>query len=221
MRVVSPVCTAPISTGSGTTNMVTTSLDGITSFSDFAMGIGDLPITLPVRLMNFTAKANGNLALLNWQTASELNNDKFEIERSTNATDFIKIGEVKGNGTLQKISAYNFLDRTPANGANYYRLKQVDFNGKFELSDAKAVNFNLATAAFSIYPNPATDVLTIELKTSTISSLDVYDFSGKYLFNQVLSDKVNTVNIEKLATGIYFFKVNSSEVSSINKIIKN
>ena len=73
----------------------------------------------------------------------------------------------------------------------------------------------------NIYPNPATDALTIELKSSTISSLDVYDVSGKYLFNQVLSDKVNTVNIEKLATGIYFFKVNSSEVSSINKIIKN
>ena len=205
--------TAPISTGSGTTNMVTTSLDGITSFSDFAMGIGDQPITLPVRLMNFTAKASGNLALLNWQTASELNNDKFEIERSTNATDFVKIGEVKGNGTSQKISVYSFLDRAPANGANYYRLKQVDFNGKFELSDAKAVNFNLETAAFSIYPNPTTEVVNF---SSEIMAVEIYNLRGTKVFQ--FSGNTNSLKIPKsLSSGVYIIKATLKGGAKVSK----
>jgi hypothetical protein len=72
----------------------------------------------------------------------------------------------------------------------------------------------------NVYPNPASNHVTIELITNEISTLEVYDVSGKFLFTQILKDKTNTVNIEKLSSGIYFFKVNSSEGTSTNKIIK-
>lgn len=73
----------------------------------------------------------------------------------------------------------------------------------------------------NVYPNPASNHVTIELITNEISTLEVYDVSGKFLFTQILKDKTNTVNIEKLSSGIYFFKVNSSEGTSTNKIIKH
>ena len=73
----------------------------------------------------------------------------------------------------------------------------------------------------NVYPNPASNHVTIELLTNEISTLEVYDVSGKFLFTQILKDKTNTVNNEKLSSGIYFFKVNSSEGTSTNKIIKH
>lgn len=72
----------------------------------------------------------------------------------------------------------------------------------------------------NIYPNPTSNNVTVELHTNEISTLEVYDFSGKFLFTQMLNDKTNTINIENLTSGIYFFKVNSSEGTSTNKIIK-
>lgn len=148
------------------------------------------------------AKAESNQVLLTWETASELNNDKFEIERSINGTDFIKVGEMKGNGNSQNLNTYSFRDLAPANGVNYYRLKQLDFNGNFEYSEAKAVRFDLKQVVFSIYPNPATEVINF---SEAIKSVEIYSISGAKVYEQKAT--VSTLKIpSKIKQGIYLLK---------------
>lgn len=112
---------------------------------------------------------------------------------------YISAGGYEGNQNFTNHSINSIQVSTPVLSANSFEL-----NSKL-----------------NVYPNPASNHVTIELLTNEFSTLEVYDVSGKFLFTQILKDKTNTVNIEKLSSGIYFFKVNSSEGTSTNKIIKH
>lgn len=90
------------------------------------------PATLPVKMIYMDAVQVGNENVLKWVTATEINNDRFEIERSSDGYNWEQIGVVKGYGTSASIESYTFVDPTPAIGYNYYRIKQVDFNEDFE-----------------------------------------------------------------------------------------
>ena len=157
--------------GTGTSNFVNLTLGGINSFSDFAVGISPnaLPIVLSVNLTHFDAKADGNRVLLNWKTASEVTNSHFEVEKSLDGSIFNSIANVTGAGTTDAQSDYSATDLFPANGINYYRLKQVDKDGKFNYSKVLAVQFGLAINAVSTYPNPAKDVLNFTTNDFPIS----------------------------------------------------
>jgi hypothetical protein len=192
---------------------VTASVTGLTSFSQF--GIGEGVGTLPVKLVKFLASADAKTAKLYWETASELNNDKFEIERSTNGTDFAKIGEVKGNGTSQKLNIYNFKDFAPANGINYFRLKQLDFDGKFEYSDVRFVNFDLGDLAINIYPNPVSEVLNF---SQSVKNVTIYNLQGAMVYQ--FKDNTNAIKIPiTVNSGIYILKFNSLDDVAISKQI--
>ena len=106
-------------------------LTEVASFGTF--GIGNDP-TIPVELMSFDVKKGQKAALLTWTTASEKDNAYFNIEHSTSGIDFQTIGQVKGNGTTTTATTYNFEHQTPSVFINYYRLKQVDTDGKTTLS---------------------------------------------------------------------------------------
>ncbi len=206
---------APTITGSGTAAVVKVSLNGITSFSDFAIGMGNNAITLPVTLTKFTAKAETKTTALYWETASELNNDKFEIEKSTDGKDFLKIGEVKGNGTSQKINAYSYRDFTPANGLNYYRLKQLDFNGAYAYSDIKFVNFDLKETTFTVFPNPVTEVVNF---SETVNTVEIYNLQGKLVLRQ--NNPASSVKIPShLPNGLYLIKVKLANGNPLTKQI--
>jgi hypothetical protein len=193
--------------------IVTASVTGLTSFSQF--GIGEGVGTLPVKLVKFLASADAKTAKLYWETASELNNDKFEIERSTNGTDFAKIGEVKGNGTSQKLNIYNFKDFAPANGINYFRLKQLDFDGKFEYSDVRFVNFDLGDLAINIYPNPVSEVLNF---SQSVKNVTIYNLQGAMVYQ--FKDNTNAIKIPiTVNSGIYILKFNSLDDVAISKQI--
>lgn len=113
---------------------------------------------LPVKLEYFTAeKKDEHSALLKWATASEINNDHFEIERSDNATEWFKIGQVQGAGNSNDHIEYSLSDDQPLAGPNYYRLKQVDYDGHYEYSEVAEVDFGTgqkSTTVMTIYPNP-------------------------------------------------------------------
>ncbi len=98
-------------------------------------------IILPVEMTLFTAERVDQTALLHWETASEHNNDYFLIQRMNILGDYVTIGRVEGNGTTSLPSTYSFTDESPQSGINYYRLKQVDYNGQFEYSDIRSVEF--------------------------------------------------------------------------------
>jgi 1,4-alpha-glucan branching enzyme len=171
-------------------------------------------LALPVELMTFEAKLiQNNNALLTWSTASEKNNSHFEVERSADGKDFTKVGEVKGKGNSVTLSKYDFTDKNLVNGTHYYRLRQVDTDGKNELSHIVSVSVN-KNFKIKIYPNPTSDKLSI-LTENTEGPLSVMDQLGR----PVLSfDKVPTeINISALPAGIYFLKVDSERIRFVKK----
>lgn len=172
----------------------------------------DANATLPVTLISFTAKAEGSHAKLQWQTTQEVNNKGFEIyrgdgrdeDRGQEGVRFIKIGEVsspKGMPSAQTPYAlnptpYTFLDKNPLNGNNYYKLVQVDNDGKSRDYGVRLVSFKIAAAISAIvFPNPVTgNVINVKLnnyqgKTVTFTLTDIL---GKTLYKKTFDNKQNT-----------------------------
>ncbi|SIT73704.1 Por secretion system C-terminal sorting domain-containing protein [Pontibacter indicus] len=210
----------------------TTDATGSTTDSPLTIRIyGQAPIIvpLPVELVYFTATVRNNQAHLEWLTASELDNDRFEVERSLDARSFEKVGTVKGKGTTSLETKYTFTDRTPVQGTVYYRLKQVDTDGQFAYSNVIAVNAKglareLATQA---YPNPFQDVIKVTLMAPEAQEavMTIYDMNGRRVMNKdvQLDAGVNRLelNLEQLQSGMYILKVVGQGMESTNRIMKN
>ena len=122
--------------------------------------------SLPVELTDFNASQENRVVELSWTTASELNNSHFDIEFSQDGNNFRVIDEVIGNGTTQEKQEYSYTHTTPVNGANYYRLKQVDFDGAFEYSDILVVEIE-RTGKVIINPFAAIAEITVQLAETT------------------------------------------------------
>jgi hypothetical protein len=133
---------------------------------------------LTVELINYTAKAKLNTAVLNWQTASEYNNKKFILSRSFNGTDFIEIGTVASLGNHKNSSNYSFTDINPAKGFNYYRLSWQDLNGKTKIIGLKTLGFGLNKEVLSVYPNPAEDAINIKFAANTYQNMFIINLGG-------------------------------------------
>ena len=161
------------------------------------------PLVLPVELIEFTAKREENSSVLLWQTATEINNAYFEIQRSGDGFHFENIGKVPGAGTTSGLQNYTFTDHTPLSGLNYYRLKQVDFDGAFEYSPTRVVDFRTEPEELSVFPIPTSDVLNIVGNNS--STICIYDMTGRRVMVDVSHD--NTINVSHLPAGQYVMQV--------------
>jgi hypothetical protein len=106
---------------------------------------------LPVELISFGAKSKQSFIQLDWITATEINNEGFEIQRSVDGENFTSIGWVYGNGSTTEIIEYKFKDNEPMQGINYYRLKQIDFDGQYEYSNIVSATINSDKSKFEIY----------------------------------------------------------------------
>ena len=173
---------------------------------------------LDVNLVDFNGKnINNKTTLLNWSTTAEINNDYFEIQRSGANTDFKAIGTVKGSGTTSQMHNYTFVDNSPQDGDNYYRLKQVDLNGNVSYSSIVLVRFNFKK--ISIYPNPARSKIYISNNENFSKKKNVnvqlLDYSGKVLYKQEFQTNginIITFNIPgSLANGMYVLLVTNAE----------
>ncbi|MEZ4967060.1 MAG: T9SS type A sorting domain-containing protein [Saprospiraceae bacterium] len=142
---------------------------------------------LPVALLDFRVVLTGPTAKLLWSTASELENMGFEIERSTNGSQWTHLGFVAGHGTTTEIHQYTFNDPAPAPGVNYYRLKQTDDNGKFEYSPIAIADVRSNEHPFSLYPNPSPDgylMLRVDSPTEGDALLEIYDWAGYRVYKK-------------------------------------
>ena len=162
---------------------------------------------LPVELTTFTAQAQENQTnLLEWETASEENNEAFEVEKSIDGKSWEQIGVVDGHGTTVEISNYNFVDESPMLGDNYYRLKQLDFDGQFEYSNIVTVQLEGKPSVFQIYPNPTGDFVTIE--SNKIGAIvQITNVQGQIVQEFELVESKVQHSINHLAEGVYFIKV--------------
>ncbi len=168
---------------------------------------GDAP--LPIKLQSFNSSVSMNNVNLTWKTESEINNNKFEIYRND-----IKVGEVKGNGTVNTVSTYIFEDRNLQSGQYLYKLKQIDYNGNYEWFNlSSVVNITTPTKSNIVqnYPNPfnPTTKINYTVDKNSLVSIKVYDISGKQIVTLV--DEYKT-------SGYYSVDFNGSNLSSGNYI---
>jgi len=205
----------------------TTDATGGLTLQDVAINIGARP--LPVSLVSFTAKAASSDAKLNWATASEKNNDHFDVERSLNGTDFVKIGQVKGQGSTSAPTDYALTDAgigAKASGTVYYRLQQVDTDGTATYSPVRTVAFTKGLAlapAITLFPNPATTTTKLDLTQLPTGTYQVslLDATGRVVLNTTLSAGLtHGLNLNSLASGTYTVLVhgqNGSETINLTK----
>ena len=183
---------------------------------------GSMP--LPVELLSFTAESKYNFVELSWSTASELNNDYFMIERSADAEYFTSIGRVKGSGTTNETRQYGFTDNNPAVGTSYYRLKQVDLDGRFEYSKTVAVKFDRSENLI-IAPIPVDNLMTVyfDAEISISSYLQIVNNKGTVVLTEELevfngNNKLD-IDVSGLLPGIYFVKVTEGNGNFYSKLI--
>ena len=215
----------PNTTPTGTHNSVPyVEFTAISSFSGggaFAQ-VGVTP--LPVELLSFSGKNQNNTNILTWATTNEVNNAYFEIERSNNAIDFVKIGVVNANTINESIKNYNFTDVSFSETANYYRLKQIDNNGKTDYSKVIAIKSGKNTdISVDIYPNPSKNTFIIDVNgdISAKYSVVVYDMQGRSVVNTEFSGNKCVISLDNYVSGVYFVKINSENCIITRKIVKN
>lgn len=184
--------------------------DGDFAFQNAGINCTFLPGgALPVQFGKFIADNFGdNNILLSWGTLTEIDNQGFEIQRSIDGRKFTQIGYVAGNGTTAKSKNYAFLDRSPANGINYYRLKQLDYNGQFEYS--KVIAIDHSSSRESIFVLNDLNYQLVSIKTSSpIERYSIFNISGQNIKSEVLSLDQNSYEFDShfLLSGIYILSV--------------
>lgn len=135
--------------------------------------------SFPVEWIGFDGHVTGKEVVLNWTTASELNNDHFEIERAADGVNFETIGILAGNGTTTEKMRYQFADLNPSLGTNYYRLKQVDFDGQFAYSEILSFTVAPSNFRYNVFPNPTTDFLKVSTTQDKIVHIELLNLSGQ------------------------------------------
>jgi hypothetical protein len=189
-------------------------------------------VPLPVELTTFTANVNkSNIVDLNWETATEVNNYGFNIERKPESGEWEKVGFVEGHGNSNSTKLYSFSDKNIETiGKVYYRLKQLDIDGTFEYSKTIEVevaapnNFELSQN----YPNPFNPTTVIKYQVPNIKSqtitLKVYDAIGKEvatLVNEVQKPGIYKVSFDasNLSSGIYYYQLKTKNFFEVKKML--
>jgi hypothetical protein len=176
---------------------------------------------LPIELVDFQAITEGEQVRLTWQTASEINNEGFHVERSLDIIGWEEIGFVAGKGTTTAVQNYSFLDEKPATSLNYYRLRQIDFDGKEELSKIVSIDLtHLQDLSIQVFPNPAKaggeltlflpDVSRAVLQGMTGSEemmVQLFSPAGQLVRSVMLENGYNSLTTNGLSTGVHTLRV--------------
>jgi hypothetical protein len=180
------------------------------------------PVPLPITLIHFKAdKLDGDIVALNWTTASEINNEYFEIQRSNDAMNWIPVAQINGAGNSSAEINYQYLDYAPFSEVNYYRLKQVDFNGTYEYSWIISIDIdkNKRPEIFA-YPNPAYSYVNISQTNQLVPvPYVIYDSFGVNVQSGTLGVQENTLHTDGLSQGVYYLHLEDMENTTV-KIIK-
>jgi hypothetical protein len=182
---------------------------------------------IPVELTSFTASVSGTNVTLNWTTATEINNQGFDVQRKSVNSAYESVGFVSGFGTTTEAKSYSFNDEVD-NGSYTYRLKQIDFDGSFEYSNEIEVDVNIP-AVYSLeqnYPNPFNPSTTINFSIANegFVKLAVYNTLGQEvmtLVNEVKESGSHSITFDasSLTSGAYFYKLETAQFSQTKKML--
>lgn len=187
----------------------------------FDLSGGTCLVFLPIELLYFNANYNGKTVDLNWETASEINNDYFTIERSSDGVNFESLSTTKGAGNSTNKIKYSDADTSPLNGISYYRLKQTDFDGNFSYSQIVTVEAN-DPIEFSLFPNPTNNgLITISSKETTNEYIEIINDLGQLVLREKIKTNLTEFDISKFGKGIYMVILTSNEKVIYKKVIYN
>jgi hypothetical protein len=208
---------------SGSRNTTVNEVDPVFTFGT----IDVIANPLPVKWLDFTGRFNNTYVDLNWSTTSELNNEEFSIERSSNGTQFTSMGTVPGNLTTNLISHYSFTDKDPLSGASFYRIKQTDLDGKYSYSDIIRVSSSEASrTGIRIFPNPLPtgQVLTIENSNFRNKKVNITIFNsiGSIVHQDQVSfgnDGRTQLKVTRFQKGTYFISTQLNGEKQVHPIV--
>ncbi|MEX0812861.1 MAG: T9SS type A sorting domain-containing protein [Chitinophagales bacterium] len=201
----------------------------LSSFSEIGVGTGEpTGLGLPIELLEFAGKKSGSSVALQWVTATEINNDYYSLERSLDGINFTSIATINGAGNSLEQLNYQHFDSDPADGINYYRLKQTDFDGTYTYSSVISVEFsnpenNILTA--NIYPNPVNSGTAVKINFSNPitgnPNVQIYSAgSGKMVFNQQINNENAKVDVPaNLSSGLYFVRISTDNWEHNQKLV--
>ena len=211
--------------------VVSTTQAGLTDpecvyFNDYTLIVTACGPT-PVKLSSFTGSYSNSIAILNWQTSQELNNDHFELFRSYDGVDFVSVTKIAGAGFSNTIKNYSYQDRVGGSNNVYYRLKQVDINGKETFSSTVSLSLGI-NSGVGIFPNPFTNNFTVSLASTKTSfaTLKIQNTSGQLVFSKNINlnkgnNSVVITNLpSSLGSGIYYVTIVNDEISYNSKLQK-
>lgn len=197
---------------------------------DTDSGTGDFTINaqgtaLPIQLLSFTGENQGSVNVLDWRTSIEVNAQRFDVERALDNSTFIKIGEVAATGNSSTPKDYQFTDKNPYNGLNFYRLRLIDNDGKAEISNVVVLKTENVTV-LDVYPNPFQNALSVA--TEGISGdvhLYLYNALGQVILHEqwaILQDNkfVHTFSIDNLSAGTYHYRLITDSKTQNGKLLK-
>ncbi len=180
---------------------------------------------LAVNFSAFNLKQDKNGVQISWATASEQNNNHFDIERSSNGSVFTKIATVKGNNNSTAVSSYSVYDTRPLNGVNYYRIKQIDNDGKATNSVIRSINISGQQVIVKAYPNPTHGDInfTLQNNNGTAITATLTNIAGKVVHQEVIQTNASVSNYKlnltgKLPAGMYVLQLKGDSVSETVKI---
>lgn len=232
--IASPVISPAIGAGDSTyyntgqtpdLSAVTTDLDGHQRIFGTGIDMGPYEygsvVPLPITLIQFRAIAEGQKAKLEWTTASEKNNWGFIISRSSDGKNFKEIGKTAAENQSNSPKDYVYYDEQPQNGRNFYRLQQLDFDGKITLSGIRMVQFSTGKNALSIFPNPVNGTLEVAFTAGSFQTLELCDITGKIEQVKSISAQTNRLKLDfkNLPVGIYFLRLMGKGNTEVRKVI--
>ena len=163
---------------------------------------------LPIEVVYFNASVNGFSVNLDWATASEENFDRFEVQRAVGSFEFTTIGTIYGAAeNSYELRDYQFIDERPVKGINYYRLKAIDLDGTFEISDLQAVKVENADWV-KVYPNPASDrIVNLDIANPAGQMVKIFDSYGRNVSSSSVSGYTQQIDLSSLAPGVYTIEI--------------
>lgn len=176
-------------------------------------------ISLPIELVDFDAAPGTDHVALSWRTATESNNSRFDIEKSTDGDNWTVIGTLEGAGTKNTPTNYSWIDYSRNTSSTiYYRLKQTDYDGQFSYSWIRSTT--VATPEFSVYPNPTNGMVSVSSESSvSVDDIRVLDAHGRTIPVELISESENRVKLD-LSTaqpGIYFLQYDTNTYKIIRE----
>ncbi|MBX3253522.1 MAG: T9SS type A sorting domain-containing protein [Chitinophagaceae bacterium] len=191
-----------------------------------ALAVGSINAILPVSFVSFSVKGDGCKVKLQWQTGMEQNNSHFVVERSSNGQQFTTIARVESVGNSNSLQTYHFTDDAPVTGAvNYYRVTQVDFDGKQKSTDVRSIRMQCDGSAVALraYPNPVSNQLNIQTG-KTVVQVNVLTTNGQPVLKHVPSRNTGgtfSISMHAVQSGIYLLQlINKDGTTDVLKLVK-